>query len=67
MELALLVVLRPFIYIALYVGVIYWILRLAWKHIPNGRVKTFLFKRRGCEQAHTGSGWYPTGGPPEKF
>ena len=47
MELAALIVLRPFIYIALYLGIIYWILRYLWRIIPDGKIKTFLFKRRG--------------------
>jgi hypothetical protein len=47
MDIPLLVVARPFLYLALYVLVIYWLLKLAWRLIPEGRVKTFLFKRRG--------------------
>ena len=44
---ALLGLLRPFIALLLYGVVVYWIARLLWRIIPNGRVKTFLFKRRG--------------------
>jgi hypothetical protein len=47
METALLAVLRPFLYLALYALVVFWLLKLAWKLIPDGKVKTFLFKRRG--------------------
>lgn len=47
MEVALLAGLRPILYLVLYVTVIYWLLRLAWKLIPDGKIKTFLFKRRG--------------------
>lgn len=50
MEIALLAVLRPFVYVALYVLVIYWLLKLAWNLIPDGKVKTFLFKRRGWDK-----------------
>ena len=41
------VVLRPFIYLLLFAGVIYWVMKFFWWAIPPGRVKTFLFKRRG--------------------
>lgn len=47
MELALVVLLKPFIYIALYVLVIFWIMKWLYRIIPDGKVKTFLFKRRG--------------------
>ena len=46
MELALLVLLRPLVYLALFAGVVYWVMKLLWKIIPDGKVKTFLFKRR---------------------
>lgn len=45
MDIALMAVLRPFLYLALYVLVIYWLVRLAWKLIPPGKVKNFLFRR----------------------
>lgn len=38
--------LRPFIFLVLWVGVVYWIARLLFLLIPDGKVKTFLFKRR---------------------
>lgn len=47
MELGLAVLLRPFLYLILYALVIYWVLRFLWRVIPDGKVKTFLFKRRG--------------------
>ena len=46
MDFALVVVLRPFLYIAFYLCVVYWLVRLAWKLIPPGKVKEFLFRRR---------------------
>lgn len=47
MELALLVLLRPFIYLALFGLVVFWIMKFLWWLIPDGKVKTFLFKNRG--------------------
>jgi len=47
MELALLVIFKPLLYIVLYVLVIFWILKWLFKVIPDGKIKTFLFKRRG--------------------
>ena len=44
---ALVVLLRPILYIVFYVLVIYWLMKLLWRIIPDGKVKTFLFKRRG--------------------
>ena len=45
--------LRPVLYIVLYVTVIYWLLKLAAKWIPEGRIKQFLFKRWSeIKQAH---------------
>jgi hypothetical protein len=46
MELALLVFLRPFLYLAFYITVVYWIMRLIWKLMPDGKLKQILFKRR---------------------
>ncbi len=46
MDFALAILLRPLLYLLLWVCVIYWLLKLAWKLIPDGKVKTFLFKRR---------------------
>jgi hypothetical protein len=43
----LVALLRPFLYIALYVFVIFWVMKWLWRVIPDGKVKTFLFKRRG--------------------
>ena len=40
------VLLKPFLYLFLFAGVVYWIMKLLWKIIPDGRVKEFLFKRR---------------------
>ena len=42
----LVALLKPMLYFALYVGVIYWLVKLAWSLIPDGRLKAFLFKRR---------------------
>lgn len=38
---------RPFIAAALYLLLVWWIARVLWEIIPAGRVKSFLFKRRG--------------------
>lgn len=46
MELALVVLLRPFLYLLLFAGVVYWVMKFLWWLIPDGKVKTFLFKRR---------------------
>lgn len=46
MELALMAFLRPFLYLLLYVTVVYWIMRLVWKLMPDGKIKRALFKRR---------------------
>jgi len=46
MEVALLVAARPFLYLLLYALVVYWILKLLWRVIPDGKIKRFLFKRR---------------------
>lgn len=46
MELALVVLLRPFLYLLLFAGVVYWVMKLVWWLLPDGKVKTFLFKRR---------------------
>ena len=46
MDFALAILLRPLLYLILWVVVIYWLLRLFWAIIPDGKVKTFLFKRR---------------------
>jgi len=46
MEWALAVLLKPIFYFVFYVLVIHWLVKLAWKAIPDGKVKRFLFKRR---------------------
>ena len=38
---------RPIIAAALYLLVVWWVARILWEVIPEGRVKSFLFKRRG--------------------
>ena len=43
----LLGLLRPFLFLALWVCVVYWIMRAVCNWLPDGKVKTFLFKRRG--------------------
>jgi hypothetical protein len=40
------VLLKPFLYLFFYLAVVYWLMRLAWKLIPDGKVKRFLFRRR---------------------
>jgi hypothetical protein len=44
---AVMAFLRPVLYLILWVCVIYWVKLFLWKIIPNGKVKEFLFKRRG--------------------
>lgn len=46
MDFALIALLKPILYIALYVFVIHWILKFFWKIIPDGKLKEFLFRRR---------------------
>ena len=43
--MALAILLRPFLYLLLWVLVIYWLVRLAWRLIPPGKLKNLLFKR----------------------
>lgn len=43
MDLALMVVLRPLIYLVLFAGVIYWVMRLVWKVLPDSKFKRFIF------------------------
>lgn len=38
---------RPFLYVILYLCFVYWIAKGFWKIIPPGRLKNFLFRRRG--------------------
>ncbi len=38
---------RPLLYLVLYVCVVYWIAKFFWWLIPDGKIKRFLFKRRG--------------------
>lgn len=42
----LVALLKPLLYLVFYVCCVYWLLLLAWKLIPDGKIKTFLFKRR---------------------
>lgn len=42
----LVALLRPLLYLVFYALVIHWVMRFLWRVIPNGKVKTFLFKRR---------------------
>ena len=46
MDMAIAILLRPFAYLLLFVCVVYWVMKFLWKIIPDGPVKTFLFKRR---------------------
>lgn len=50
MDVFLLGLLRPILFLVLWVCVVYWITRLVWKLIPDGKLKTFLFKRRGWDR-----------------
>jgi len=45
MELALIVLLRPVLYLALFAGVIYWVMRLVWRVLPSGKTKELLFDK----------------------
>ena len=47
MEFLLVALLRPLLYLLLFAGVVFWIMKFLWWLIPDGKVKTFLFKRRG--------------------
>ena len=38
---------RPFLSAALYLLLVWWIARILWEVIPPGKIKSFLFKRRG--------------------
>jgi len=46
MTFALAALLKPLLYLVLYACVVYWIQLALWKLLPDGKVKTFLFKRR---------------------
>lgn len=50
MSLFLLTVLRPFLAGALWLLGAWWIARILWEVIPPGKVKSFLFKRRGLRR-----------------
>lgn len=45
MDFAIAVLLRPFLYLILWVLVIYWVSRLIWKMLPPGNVRDLLFRR----------------------
>lgn len=45
MELVLIVLLRPLLYLALYGGCVYWVMRAMWFLMPPSRLKTLLFRR----------------------
>ena len=47
MDLVLLAVLRPLLFLLLWGVVVYWIAAGLYKIIPDGRIKSFLFRRRG--------------------
>jgi hypothetical protein len=48
---------RPILYLVLYCLFVYWIAKAIWHLMPEGRIKSFLFKRRGREARHQ-RGWY---------
>lgn len=47
MSAFLVAVARPLLYLFIYSVAVYWIAKLLWKIIPDGKVKRFLWKRRG--------------------
>lgn len=46
MELAAAVLIRPFLYVLLYVAIVYWVAKLIWILMPPGKIRDFLFRRR---------------------
>jgi len=59
-DLAAAIVLRPFLYLLLLAGVVYWLMKLAWKMLPAGKVRTFLFTKRDGWQQFV-AGWLAFG------
>ncbi len=45
MDVALVVLLRPFLYLFLYVVAVYWIAKLIFRLLPPGKLRDFLFRR----------------------
>lgn len=40
---------RPLLYLFVWCVAVYWIAKLLYKIIPDGKVKRFLWKRRGLQ------------------